>query len=432
MKKLVLLAVSALTVSLCAQITVGKSQMPAMNDTIRYSQSSIINVQTNISKKGSNSWDFSSLSPVSQDIYSYKNSLQTPYAFYFFNKVGLKTADSFGAGPIMLKNIYSFYNSSNTDFKALGLGYSFSGIPLAANYIDEDVIYKFPLTYGDSTTDDFNFLFSLPSGNLFSLRQKGSRTNIVDAYGSITTPYKTYPNTIRVKTIINEIDSLKTQFGAIPFPRNQVIYKWLSLDEKIPVLEITGNVTAGVFIATQIRYRDQYSKTASSNLIRSNFTVNKTLGRSNTDTFTFTTTTTPLAGQSNWQFTPSTFNFVNGTSASNANPQVVFTANGKYTVKLTSTVLTITDDTTATDLISITPTGSVYHNIFSTQITPNPSQGSFTISQGDLRLVTNLQGQHVAFQGSQNSYQIMAQAGIYTLHILDKWGYTHIYRLLLN
>ena len=337
-----------------AQITITQSAMPSGGDTIRYSSAGLSGLVLDLANKGANrTWDYSSLTPSGQDIYNYQSANRTPYLLYFFGQIGLKTADSIGINPIVLKNIYAFYTKNSTVFKQEGIGYSYQGIPLSARNIDDDEIYQFPLGYGDSDVSTFNFRFAIP-GNIFTYVQAGVRTNIVDGWGSIKTPYKTYPSVLRVKTIVNGTDSLITQFAKIPVPRRQVIYKWLSTDEKIPVLEMTGTEVGGVFTPTQIRYRDRYRGLSSPLRPRAGFTVNKTSGFVTVDTFNLTDRSTPFATSFNWQITPTAgVSFVGGTNASSRNPRVVFRQKGLYNVTLLATNTFGTDDTTAANLISV-------------------------------------------------------------------------------
>ena len=247
---------AVLSFSLQAQLSIGRTNMPKAGDSMRYSTALPTALPSGWSSKvgASQIWDFSTFSQQSQSLVEYKSSLQTPYAFYFFGQIGLKTADSLGAGPIQFQNIYNFYSVSNSAFRAEGIGYSFSGFPLAANYEDEDEIYQFPLEYGDKDTSTFRFVFEVP-GNAFRLVQEGVRMNDVAGYGTIKLPGYASTNALLVKSNIIETDTLTTQFGQIPLPRNQVTFKWLTADQRLPVLEISGTPTGpGGFTATQIRY----------------------------------------------------------------------------------------------------------------------------------------------------------------------------------
>ena len=397
MKKLPLFALLVLVARLNAQITVTQTSMPAADDTIRYSSAAATGLSLNIQQKGaSQSWDYSKLVANGQDIYRYAAANKTPYLLYFFNQIGLKTADSLGAGPIMLKNIYSFYTKNATVFKQEGIGYSYQGFPLAAQNKDDDEIYQFPLKYGDSDVSTFNFRFAIP-GNIFTYVQAGVRTNVVDGWGSIVTPYKTYPNVLRVKTLVNGTDSLITQFGKVPIPRRQVIYKWLSSDEKIPVLEITGTETGGTFTANQIRFRDKYLGLVNPLRPRAGFVISKTSGFVTADTFGFTDRSRPFATSWNWQITPSVAaSFVGGTNAGSRNPRVVFRQEGLYNVTLVATNAFGSDDTTAPNAISIQyGLGNKGLKASSTSFYPNPSNGSVTMLRGGLLQVTDCTGKLV-------------------------------------
>jgi PKD repeat protein len=355
MRYLFIVAFGLLSGQVTAQITINQSHMPVSGDTIRYSNSSPIGLSFDSKKKGANqSWDFSGLQSTGQGLYEYLSANKTPYLFYFFNQIGLKTADSIGVSQFSFKNIYSFYTKSSTVFKAEGLGYSVAGIPLAASYKDEDEIYQFPLNFGDSDVTSFHFEFSIPGQPTYAYIQAGKRINIVDGWGSLKTPYKNYSSVLRVKTVMDEVDTFVTQFGKIPIPRRQVIYKWLSTSEKIPVLEITGTEINNTFTATQVRYRDSIKGQVIVQKPVARFDLDKTTGYVNADTFTLTDMSSPVATGFSWQITPSAdVVYVNGTTASSKNPRVVFTQRGAYSVSLTASNSAGSDDTSAADVIEI-------------------------------------------------------------------------------
>ena len=260
MKLLLFVSFGVFGGSLMAQPTITSAQMPKAGDTLRYSNALPTELPSNYETGGANmSWDFSSMTPQRQQLLNYYSANKTPYSFYFFGQIGQKTADTLGAGPITLTNVYSFYTNSTKVFKTEGIGYQYSGFPLAAMYKDEDEVYQFPLNYGDKDTSSFNFKFSIP-GDLFALVQAGMRYNDADGWGTIKTPYKEYTNVLRLRSFVDEIDTVTSQFGKFPLPRKTLSYKWLALGERIPVMEVSGTVgaTNGRFTVNQVRYRDGF------------------------------------------------------------------------------------------------------------------------------------------------------------------------------
>jgi len=72
-----------------------------------------------------------------------------------------------------------------------------------------------------------------------------------------------------------------------------------------------------------------------------------------TDTISLIDQSQGLTTSWQWQISPSTFSYVNGTTDSSQNPQLVFSATGGYTVTLTATNAYGSDDTTVFQAISV-------------------------------------------------------------------------------
>ena len=235
------------------QITITSSDMPVSGDTIRYSNA---DPTTNIdlSQTGPNfTWDFSSLTSINQGVYEYKSASSTPYAFFFFGNFGLKVSDSLGVANFTLEDIYQFYDTQTGSFEATGSGIRFQGLPIPANYSDPDEIYTFPLEYGDIDSSTFKVSFQL--GTFIQYQQEGDRVNEVDGWGEITTPFGTF-DCIRVRSRIEELDSVLISGVGTQFPVTRVEYRWLANGIHIPILEVLGTELLGNFTPTQIRYRD--------------------------------------------------------------------------------------------------------------------------------------------------------------------------------
>lgn len=242
-----------------AQISITESDMPDADDVFWFSNAAIDNLNFDPLNTGADTnWDFSTLNSQSQDIYEYKNSLSTPYFFYFFNKIGLKNTSNANSNTIVqLDDQYTFYTKNNSVFKAEGIGYTYESIPLSSSYNDEDEIYQFPLQYEDIDSSSFEFDYDLSLvTNDIDYVQSGKRINNVDGWGSITTPFATYSDVLRVKTIILNRDSFNLFSFPVVVDRTDIVYKWLSNSEKIPVLEIIGTEINGNYNITAVKYRD--------------------------------------------------------------------------------------------------------------------------------------------------------------------------------
>lgn len=398
MTRTLILLLICISTSAKGQIQITQSDMPSINDTIRYSEAN--GGSFDFTNTGANyNWDYSGLGLNRQDIYEFKSLVNTPYATLLisgmpFGAIGYKIADSIGAGQMAVKNLYNFYEKTNSVWRAVGTGFTLAMLPIPAGGIhsDKDEIYTFPLNYNDK--DSTTFSVTTPIGNQFiqlgTFKQKGYRLNHVEGWGMISTPYATNISCIKIKSVIVETDSLKITTPAtnIGFNSVRVEYKWLSKTEKIPVLEVSGTEIGGVFTPTQIRYRDNYRVPGSPvNFITVKFDADKYLGIQGKDTFNFQNNSTPSFGASyNWQFTPAEgLRYVNGTDSSSSEPSLVFDSIGKFSVKLTVSNLIGDKDSVATDMIeilkdnsnSIQQVASNKHIVY-----PNPSKNILNIGPG--------------------------------------------------
>ena len=240
-------------------ITLGNNNMPGSGDTLRYTDFAL-NSAGNYTQTGVNfSWNFSQVNSTTEGVRSFKNGLQTPYSILFgLNAYGEKIADVVGAGPLTMNDYYNFYKkqTSPAAFIADGVGMTFSSVPVPSYYSDKDELYNFPMTYPkyDSTT----FKFTTTTGGFIPINYSkvGYRVTVVDGWGTITTPYGT-ESCLRLITTQYAVDSIKNTIIPIPlgFPNYQRSYQWMTLNSKIPYLEITGSLLGTNFTPTVARYR---------------------------------------------------------------------------------------------------------------------------------------------------------------------------------
>ena len=265
-KTTTLIAFCTIATTVFAQISITNSNMPNSSDTLRYSTAQMSSVGDFLTSGANHNWDFSNLNPNGQGIRSFKPSLATPYGFFFLPpKFGEKQIDtvklpSIITNSLTVTDIFAFYKKSSTQFITEGLGVKLNGFPVPNFNSDDDELYLFPLNYLDR--DSTTFAFSTVTTTLvpFTYKKKGYRITEADGWGSVTTPYGT-ANCLRVVTTQYSRDSIYTTllpspFNKFGFPNYQRSYQWLTLGERIPYLEVIGNVALGNFTPTQIRYRD--------------------------------------------------------------------------------------------------------------------------------------------------------------------------------
>ena len=337
MKKVYLILICLLAKISEAQtpITINSSDMPAVNDTLRYSTAATtgLNANTISTNTGANyTWNYNGLTATSQLLESFKSSLSTPYALYFSGMVGYKRADSIVLGPVTQKNVWDFYRNTATKFTLEGTGFTTSGIPLASDYSNPDELYYFPLNYTDIDSGTFYVSTNIPT--LGSYVQAGKRKNTVDGWGKITTPFGTF-DVIRMKSVITETDTVKITFGGfplppIPIPNNRVEYKWLAKGVHIPILEIVVTTSGGAQVSS-VKYRDQYRYIPKTPV--SNFTADNVYPKMN-DIVKLSDMSADIPTRWKWFITPATYTFENGTNDTMQNVFVKFTAKGNYTIGL--------------------------------------------------------------------------------------------------
>lgn len=181
------------------------------------------------------------------------------------------TNDSINLGITSLTQVYNLYKKDNAGLYQNGIGARISNIPLVVAYDSPDRIYKFPLRYGDSTTSVSSYaikLDSIPGTGInfsFSYKHAQTRSNYVDGWGTLITPYATYDSVLKHRSVIHNRDSV-TVFGNtitlgdfIPnqfVPDTVIEYSWFDRSEGVPVLKVTAWLINGNEIYQSAEFRD--------------------------------------------------------------------------------------------------------------------------------------------------------------------------------
>lgn len=230
---------------LIAQITVTSSDMPSVGDTIRKSNAfTASGIDYTLTGENYN-WDFTSLFPIVQSVDTFVSVSSVPflYQFVFIPNIVANLAQKFpGIDTIpglSITDPYRFFKNSGSSFTDVGFGFTISDIPLPLKFSSSDVVYKFPLQYGNNADSSFSGLdFGIPDMGFISIDRK--RVNKVDGYGTLTTSYGTF-EVLRMKSQVVETDSVyidSISFGTA-LHRNYTEYKWLGNGYGQPLLQVT-------------------------------------------------------------------------------------------------------------------------------------------------------------------------------------------------
>ncbi|RMG82087.1 MAG: hypothetical protein D6707_03565 [Bacteroidetes bacterium] len=246
-----------------AQVVIDYSNMPSADDTFRISISSD---SVDLSFTGANvQWDFSYLQPDSQRIdtafavtstpLAYQLYFNNPFDQSYFSDYAFKGKD-FNFQSVQITQVMDFFKNTSSALEQTGFGANINGVPSSNKYQPKELIYKFPLSYGDSDSSDAEFGVNIP--NTFYYGQKRHRVYYCDGYGTVTTPFGTF-DALRVKTVLRIQDTIYIDslgFGFKISRPDEYIYTWLSPSEKYPVLKVTATDVFGTPVISAVEYRD--------------------------------------------------------------------------------------------------------------------------------------------------------------------------------
>ncbi|MDB5281803.1 MAG: hypothetical protein JWO06_878 [Bacteroidota bacterium] len=271
MKKIYLLSVAVVCVlRVNCQITVTASDFANPGETVVMSDATI-NQFLSYHTTGANSiWDYSTLQYNGQHIDTfYKETSANPfYILYFSNTsfnphrssmfiTGGVTAPIIPLLPLTITNTENFLYKSSSVYEDQGFGADINGIPFPIAFTHPDVIYNFPIDYGNTDNSTSGYSINLPGTGYYGYQQ--TRTNKVDGWGTLTTPFGTFP-AIRVMSEIASYDTfyINSVSQGIKIPRfKQREYKWIGNGQQEPLLQINTQVLFfNIETINIIQYRD--------------------------------------------------------------------------------------------------------------------------------------------------------------------------------
>lgn len=243
-----------------SQVIVNQSDMPVAGDTLRVSITNVVPAGY-ASTAMDTAWNYSILEALSQRVDTFVNVTATPvlYQFFFVLQGGANLASPRNSSPVPglpVSQGFTFFKNSSSSYGDLGSAYTAQGIPLPAKYDNPDKLYQFPMSPGLTWSSVSAFAITVPNIAYYSTQR--TRSNIVDGWGSLLTPFGTF-QTLRVKSTLAIHDSVYIDSLGAGFPINRSIieYKWIAKGKGIPVLQVTEE--GSLVTAT---YRDIYRMSA--------------------------------------------------------------------------------------------------------------------------------------------------------------------------
>lgn len=278
MKRITYLATLLFSLTMCSQITYNSTDFAAVNENYIVSSTSIGIADLDFVATGTNfNWNYSALEPANQETITYVNPTTTNYKntwcfqnFYFTNcnsqfnnsfNLAKKLGDGLSIQGYGVTNVFEHSKKDATSLKNKMLGATFTiggiSVPYTINYTVPDLVYSFPIGYNDNYTNSGSYSIDLnPLGVDLLYTNTFDRTNLVEGWGALTTPFGVFQNVLKMKTTLVENTSIVTQGQTTPTTVTTVSYKWFDTAYGIPVLEVSGLLLGSVWTPTNASYID--------------------------------------------------------------------------------------------------------------------------------------------------------------------------------
>ncbi len=221
-------------------------------------------------------WDFGWLPVENQEVVIYQDPNNAGYkaSWCFLNGALFNCNQAFNdhvnrataatqfdiAGFILENPVVHYKLTENTlEEKFIGatLNLGENPIPGTIDLQDVDTIYSFPLTYGQNHHSNRVFEADLASFGFDAYYVSDSRRmSQVDGWGELTTPYGTFDETLRLRTLVQGTDSISFDTLALALDYRRVTYQWFAPGYPLPVLEFSGNILNGEEAITQVSFLD--------------------------------------------------------------------------------------------------------------------------------------------------------------------------------
>ena len=382
MTKITLLFIGLLSSVGFAQVSYVSTDFAQQNESYIVSTATASALALDYEQTGPNfSWDYSALTPSTQETLLYQNPINAGYktTWCFFNSYFLtcnaQFNNNFNLATKLTNGIeiqgYGLSNvidhlklsSSSLEDRMIGAAITVGSttLPFVASYQTADVLYQFPMNYNDNYTNPFAISIDLNTFNVpIQYASAGQRTNLVEGWGSLVTPFGTFANVLKMKSTV--VNTITVTSNGTPTQNTvtTVSYKWFDKAYGIPVLQVDGSVVANQWVPNQVTYFD-IQRCLTPNATFAYFPLaSDFVPANNNASVSFINTSTNYDSVS--------WDFGDGSATSNeVNPTHNFSCPGVKQVTLTTTNAFCNPNQTDTITIPVTITDT--QNAFTTNVT---------------------------------------------------------------
>ena len=256
MKTLLFVSAIFLAFVMNAQITVTSTHFPVPGTEYVVSHSASLDSNLYIASGAAQTWDFTSLVPVSQDTVSFmdpnSSSIPVTYRIAFNNPldpdhdatVAATMEVDQGMPMITITDVFNFYQLTSSQWIQVGMGANVNSLPIPVLWNPTEVILNLPANYGDLDTSYSASNMNVPNVGYYS--EERMRVNDINGYGTLQTPYGTF-DALKVTSVIYIHDSIYMDSLGFGFPMDRIEteYKWFANGYHIPVMQVLKRTGMG-------------------------------------------------------------------------------------------------------------------------------------------------------------------------------------------
>ena len=251
--------------SVNAQITISHYDMPAPNNVFMYHNTVDLASEDFSLTGAAYNWDYSSATSSGNDTLNLVAVGSTPFAYqlYFNNPFqypdylsdyAITGQDIDAFGQVSITERFNYFKVNGNSLEVTGFGANVNGIPASVKYDTIDQQYPFLMSYNMTPhTSSGSYILSVPTFGTYG--QWIRRVVEADGWGSLATPNYTYPEVLRVKTTLEQRDTVfvdQFSIGQTIDRPTEVIYEWFTNTDNTPVMSVSmsgGQVTNVKYLA---------------------------------------------------------------------------------------------------------------------------------------------------------------------------------------